>query len=277
MGLVAEQLVQALLDGESPKEFFRRRRERERLKAAGPKRYVAPRVHVMDCHDWAEWEDLDDWQRIAAVEFQEIEGESAYDDASTNTLAVDQQGRSWLIFEDENAAEATAVSQVEDDIDNEPGLFTQGFLEGFINTERLKMNLQSDAEDSIRDSQSYEWPDAETKRDGLIQAGKLDEVEFQDEEGNWLEITPELESTIDQAFDDYVSDMAERQVEDPIEYLTDMMGRDEAIKFAMQNAGIDTAEAAAAAVRTDGWQHFLARYDGNSYDLPSGAVYVRTN
>lgn len=268
----AAELAHAVLEGESPKEFFRRRRQPPK-----PKPYVAPRVPVMDCHEWPEWEDLDDWQRIAAVEFQQVEGEAAYEDSSVQTLSVEQQGSSWMIFESNDAAESVAINQVEDDIDNEPGLFNRDFLERFINIERLKSNLQSDAEDSIRDSQSYEWGDAESKRDGLIAAHRLDDTDFQDENGDWLEITPELEAVIDQAFEDYISDLAEEQVDDPIEYLTDMMGRDEAVKWAIASVGIDKDEAAAAAVREDGWQHYLARYDGNSYDLPSGAVYVRTN
>jgi hypothetical protein len=40
---------------------------------------------------------------------------------------------------------------------------------------------------------------------------------------------------------------------------------------------IDREAAAKDAVAMDGWEHFLAGWDGNYQTLPSGAVYWRVN
>ena len=46
---------------------------------------------------------------------------------------------------------------------------------------------------------------------------------------------------------------------------------------AIEIAGIDIDAAADDAVDTDGWEHFLARYDGKSHETDSGLVYWRVN
>jgi hypothetical protein len=75
-------------------------------------------------------------------------------------------------------------------------------------------------------------------------------------------------------------ELAEKQVEveleDPMRYLEDIYGGDASAK-AIEIAGIDIDAAADDAVDTDGWEHFLARYDGNSYETGSGLVYWRVN
>ena len=52
---------------------------------------------------------------------------------------------------------------------------------------------------------------------------------------------------------------------------------DEAVKQAIKAVGINVKAAAKDAVDTDGWQHFLAHYDGSSHTTDSGLVYWRTN
>jgi hypothetical protein len=42
-------------------------------------------------------------------------------------------------------------------------------------------------------------------------------------------------------------------------------------------AGINVEEAAEAAVKEDGMEHFLCKYDGNYHEGPGGLVWWRTN
>jgi hypothetical protein len=81
--------------------------------------------------------------------------------------------------------------------------------------------------------------------------------------------------------DDYIEEVAEKMTEerlkDPIAYLEDIYGAEDAVKQAIEIAGIDVDAAAEDAVDTDGAAHFLARYDGNSYETKSGLVYWRDN
>jgi len=61
-------------------------------------------------------------------------------------------------------------------------------------------------------------------------------------------------------------------------YLEDIYGPTAAAADkAIQIAGIDIDAAADDAVDTDGWEHFLARYDGNSNETDAGLVYWRVN
>ena len=75
--------------------------------------------------------------------------------------------------------------------------------------------------------------------------------------------------------EDYVD--KEKPTFEPWDYLEEIYGKDETIKKAIEMVGINIDEAAKAAISADGWEHFVARYDGNSHDLESGAVYCRVN
>lgn len=70
---------------------------------------------------------------------------------------------------------------------------------------------------------------------------------------------------------------AEAQLRDPMEYLEDIYGREDAVKQAITIAGIDTAAAAEEAVNVDGPGHFLSSYDGSTHETKSGLVYWRHN
>ena len=61
-----------------------------------------------------------------------------------------------------------------------------------------------------------------------------------------------------------------------MQFLEEIYG-DEAAAKAIEIAGIDVDAAADDAVDTDGWEHFLARYDGKSHETASGLVYWRVN
>lgn len=274
MGLVAERFVEALLEGIDPKDFLRRM---SKAKSTPPK-YVPPHVHTEDCHDWLDWEDLETWQRIAAVEMQQaLETEFKLDDHGLRFMSLETHGASYVVYENDEIAEATAIDYVEEQLDNEPENFNQDWLEGFINTDRLRDVLMSDVENMNREQYDHEWSDYESKRDGLIEHDKLDADDFHDENHYELEITPELEAKIDEAYEEFLTELAERQLRDPMDYLADIYGRGDAAKQAIEMVGIDTRAAAESAVSTDGWEHFLAHYDHNSETLPSGSVYVRTN
>ena len=90
--------------------------------------------------------------------------------------------------------------------------------------------------------------------------------------------TPTLnEDQQENAKDQMAEEMTEEHLEDPMQYLRDIYGDQEATKEAIRIAGIDIDEASEDAISQDGWQHFLARYDGNSNELESGFTYWRTN
>jgi len=172
--------------------------------------------------------------------------------------------RGWCIAESDDDAREVALAVVRQDLDDEPELFDKNFLEQHINTDRLRRDLESDVRDGIEEELRDMRP-----RDFWKMADDYIDVPEEDEDGDM----PDPE--------DYIEDMAEKitteRLRDPMNYLEDIYGSEEAVKQAIEIAGIDINAAAEDAVDTDGWQHFVGTYDGNSYETKSGLVYWRTD
>jgi len=223
--------------------------------------------------------------------------------------------RSWLVMEDEDQAEALAVAVVRQDLESEPELFSRDFLEQHIDTDRLRRDLTSDVESMTYDDLTEEaerrpedfWRQAEQygtgsasfivswdnghatgdlagrfdDEDDAIEAGEAWKAEMVAADPEEAEDVYSYEVSIKEPSTSEIEDLAEKIAEDrlrdPIAYLEEIHGREDAIKQAIEIAGIDTAAAAQDAVDTDGWPHFLCRYDGNYEETPSGFVVWREN
>lgn len=194
-----------------------------------------------------------------------------FDDESTDDYGHSQQ---WRVWKSEEIAEAEALEQVENDLRTEPENFNQGWLVNFINMDRLRNFLYTDQINFTREDFDDQYPDYEDKVQALISSNDLEEGEFLDEEGDIKPETPELSAKVDSAEDTYVKRVTDERLENPMDYLNEIYGED-AQKQAMEWGGLDVQAAAKNAIATDGWQHFLSRYDGKSIDLPGGAVAVR--
>jgi len=176
----------------------------------------------------------------------------------------------WLVFSEYDDAENYATKKVEEDLDSEPELFSQDWLGGFIDTERLSRDLDDDVYNSnhsyytdIADEDGDEYKTRQI--DELVDGDFLDKDDIEDE------------GKIDLAIEDAARDKTEEQLRAPIEYLQEIYGDEEGIAQAMKIGGIDTQEAAEEAVRTDGVAHFLSVYDGNEVELDNGNVMYRQN
>ena len=172
------------------------------------------------------------------------------------------KNHNYVVCKSDDDAEAAAIAQVRQDLDQEPSLFTQSWLESYINTERLSRDLSSDVEEDIRQSaKSYGWDP--------------DDVYDTDDEGNYLDSDGDVVADPDEPSEDWIETKTAERLADPVAYMQEIYGEADGIKQAIELAGLDIDSAATDAVAADGWQHFLSRYDGNSYDLPSGGVYWR--
>jgi len=264
MELLAKELATAVLEGkESPRDFIKR---------------VAKSYTVMS-DAWNEiWDDLEDWQQVAAREAQvsletKVEPET-HDDAM---MRVSSGNMEWEIYKDEDEAETTALRYVEQQLRDEPELFNQDWLRSHIDTKRLDSLLWSDYRDHNLE-QMYD--DEDEWAEFLQKEGYLDEddlwTEQEDEDGD-----PELvkvenySELVDEAKESWISSQEDRF--DGMEYLEDIYGKEDAGKQAIELVGIDIDAAAKEAVSTDGFAHFLNTYDGNYDTLHSGAVIMRVN
>src|SRR5712671_1359347 len=204
----AIMLAQSLLDAEgdapeSAKEWLRRHKFKTH---ADRKDHGPANADAVPATRWPEWEDLDEWQRVAA---QEMENElnlvfALVRHGRTVMELESKRGRSFVVFENEDEAEAFAVNQVEGELRAEPRNFNQDWLQNFINVDQLRHDLRADEENNLREQLDDQFPDYESKRDELLHLNRLERDVFyaEDEEGYEVERPlDDLERVIDNAWD----------------------------------------------------------------------------
>jgi hypothetical protein len=197
---------------------------------------------------------------------QEDRGMSSFGEGTV--YQVDWGVEEYHVAENYDQAYALAVAVVKQDLEQEPELFNKDFLESHINKDKLRDALEGDELNSRIDDLTY---DAERNPDDFWKEYEREgwDAPEENEDGERREPTSSE-----------IEELAEAQVKerlsDPMQFLEDIYG-DEAAAKAIEIAGIDIDAAAEEAVDTDGWEHFLARYDGNSHETGSGLVYWRVN
>jgi hypothetical protein len=177
--------------------------------------------------------------------------------------------KEWTVVPDDDTAERIALAGVTEDLNNEPEIFNKDFIASHIDQEALK---------------KWVW-DAAMEDDYADEIARSEPERFWEEAARWgVKNLPEPDedgNMPDDVDDKYIEALKEKiaddKAESPMAFFEDIYGRDEAAKYAIEAGGIDVDAAAEAAIRVDGWQHFLARYDGNSYETDSGFVYWRDN
>jgi hypothetical protein len=182
--------------------------------------------------------------------------------------------KEWKVVASEDDERELALEIVKQDLEKEPEIFNKDFIESHIDMDRLKSELHSDVLDMrIDDLTEMDTDDfwKEWEREGNnLPEDVYEENEDEDEQGDAREPThSEIEELAQSQADD--------QLKDPMDYLSDIYGREDAVKKAIEIAGIDIDAAAEDAVDTDGAAHFLSSYDGHSTTTKSGLVYWRTN
>jgi len=254
------------------------------------------------------------WVEEALVELAEEEGLDA-DDLKVRGktgwgygVNVEGRGRGdsgeskWALFEDWDDAEKEAYDYVKNMLEEEPELFTQSWLENYLsvsNTDaRLIGNDMADSnvgdldDERVLDEANMEddWQELEDEKDE-IEYGDARDAEDADDaalDRRVKEIEKEQEKIVDSARDallEEISDRYETMVSrDPAEFIQEVYGY-RSIGDYMQHTGgdmpswlsLDVDAAAKSALRDGGVAHFLDRYDGDSTELPSGAVAFGTN
>lgn len=206
------------------------------------------------------------------VEDLKIEEDSGLGSFGEGTVyRVSSGRREWCVVEDVDTAYKLAVAVVTQDLESEPEMFEKSFLESHIDKDKLRRELEpavlSMAEDDLSEMDTEDfWSEAE--REGM----DVPEIET-DDDGDELEQRDPTQREIEELAEKRAKD----QLLDPMQYLSDIYGDEEAAAQAIKIAGINVAAAAEEAVDSDGWEHFLARYDGNSSETSSGFVVWREN
>jgi len=229
-------------------------------------------------------------------------------------IAGGKTGKEWYVVENDVAAEELALAYVTEQLENEPENFEPSFIESHIDKERLSRDLWSDVlnsneerlrEDAERDTKNF-WheaeghgispkytvkttdPDNNEKTLGVYD----DEGDAEEAGGAWVDeqnaahpgaekYDYDYEVETSDPSDEDIENVAEAQTKaelsDPMEYLENIYGKEDAAKQAIKIAGIDVKAAAEEAVGADGAGHFLSSYDGNLNDTQNGLTYWRHN
>ena len=185
------------------------------------------------------------------------------------TIRGGKNGKEWSVVADEDQMDELATEVVKQDLEDEPEIFEQSFIEQHINMDRLRRELESDvlamAKEDLTEMADRHPDDFwdEYEREGLSAPEEDDEGERP--EPDQIQIEELAQKRVDD------------QLRDPMQYLEDIYGREDAVKKAIEIAGIDINAAAEDAVSTDGAAHFVARYDGDYHMTKAGFVYWRDN
>jgi hypothetical protein len=177
--------------------------------------------------------------------------------------------KEWIVVRDSDQERELAIEVVTQDLKQEPEIFEENFIEPHINTDRLRLYLESDVLNNniktLQNRSNNEFWD-EYEQEGFDLPEEIaDYVGDDPPEPNQKQIEK----------------LAKKQTKDqlryPMSYLKDIYGPEDAVAQAIKIAGIDVESAAEDAVDTDGPAHFLADYDGKSHETKSGFVYWRAN
>jgi hypothetical protein len=195
-----------------------------------------------------------------------------YEDFGTGTVYEITQAFSnseWYVVENDDQAEALAIEIVEQDLNDQPEIFNQDFIEQHIDTDRLRRDLMRDVVNMRIEDLTDE---AERRPDDFWQTYEGEGLDAPEENEDGERREPKSSE-----IEELAERLAEGQLEDPIEYLEDIYGKEDAVKKAIEIAGIDVEAAAKEAVNADGPGHFLSSYDSNIHETPNGLVYWRHN
>jgi hypothetical protein len=177
----------------------------------------------------------------------------------------------YTVAKDADSMRDLAIEIVKQDLESEPELFNKDFIENNIDTDKLRDALRSDVEDGNRDyakdiGAERFWKEADGRG-----------IDIPDDVQEARDAGDDPRKPSDAEIDAFAEDMTTDQLQDPMGYLDDIYGREEAVAQAIKIAGIDVDRAAEEAVDADGPEHFVAHYDGKSHETKSGFVYWRTN
>ena len=227
-------------------------------------------------------------------------GSSPNGHGSAYTVSVGRHTE-YIVMENDDEFETAARDGVEDRLRDEPESFNRDFIEGHIDIEKLRDFLESDVSNSLFESLENEAerhpmdffkdhnidipsPSEKQLRDhATLEADdekSADEIYAEladkDPEDQWDAIGEEPD-VAHSDITDVADDLAKAQLKDPMEYMSDLYGRDEAAKKAIEFVGFDLEEAADEAVSSDGAAEFMCGYDGNYQTSKSGFIVWRQN
>jgi len=156
-------------------------------------------------------------------------------------FTADGTDYNWIASEDE--AERIALEIVKNDLEEQPEIFNQKWLQGFMSISDTDKRLIAD-DMVVMEAESQNFKDDKARE-------------------KWIEKR---------------SQEIEGELDDPVEYFVNQQGIYSIEDLMKQDfMRIDTEAAAEDSIRQDGWAHFLSHYSGDYDTTKNGVVYFREN
>ena len=182
---------------------------------------------------------------------------------------VDAGNAEYMVFDSYDDAKEFAEGRVEDDLDNEPEMFSPDFISNHLYISDTDKRIMAG---EYADSRVGDMSDDEV----VSEAGMESEYEEANDNDDYDAAEQIVQDARDELIDRY-SDEAFDEYDDIIGYFGNQLGYDMKDIINLSFVQIDTREAAQDAVDTDGVAHFLSMYNGEQIDLDNGMVAFRTN
>ena len=187
------------------------------------------------------------------------------------TISAHGGRQEWIVMRDDDEFDRTAVEGVKNDLQESPENFEPNFIQSHIDMDRLRRDLHSDVSSSNTDYAS------EIGAERFWEEAPDHNIDIPDNVQEALDKGEDPREPTSAEIDAFEEDMTEQQLRDPIMYLEEILGKEDAQKKATEIGGINIDAAAEEAVRTDGAAHFMCSYDGDYSTSPSGFIYWRHN
>ncbi len=212
-----------------------------------------------------------DWKKDALKKLKEEtdNDDLVIEDSEEYEFTASSGNTDYRVFKTEKDAEIAAEDYVKDMLDDEPENFSQDWLQNHIYiTDTDRRIIAGEDADSRLDGMSDE--------DIIEEAGDFSVSDWEEEENEKKKdkMVETSRSTLETKwYDESYEAMA-----DPIQHFVKDQGMYNMEDLMKANfIRIDTKEAAADAVATDGVAHFLSGYDGKEIELAGGYYAYRTN
>jgi hypothetical protein len=212
---------------------------------------------MSDYEEYKEW--VRDFERSTGqkVDKDAVEREGHGWEGHEVVRVCTKDGECYYMVESEEEAEAIALERVREDLESEPTLFNQDWLESHLDTDRMLEEMIQDFDDLTDGEMATDWFDEDEIRDALELGEDADvsEVTMADMQGTDI-------------YDQKAKDRAEGVVYNKSDFGA-YFPKERLIDY------LDIESAAEEAVSVDGWQHFISHYDGDSDQTKKGRVFWR--
>jgi hypothetical protein len=179
----------------------------------------------------------------------------------------------YRVFKTEDDAKETAIEQVREDLEESPENFNKDFISNYIDGRDFFKSVLDEMNKGYAEDIKSESDDIYANRlvREMVENGILNEDDA---------LSGNAEELADYYMQDFVNLMTEGQLDegnDGLDYFISNFGEEYTMELVIDNNLIDVDEASKDAVQTDGIEHFLSSYDGETVYLSNDSVAYRVN